>query len=255
MMKKLLAGCLTGLFMLGITSMAHAIPTLQLDITDGYYYEGFFLGEEESAHNSANAFELIALLDTTKPEFTDWQDYTYILSIALLPSADQVTPAPDFGSITIDTDLINVAGDMVYGNPPIASLFTNENDLPSHSVFDTYYTEIEFTFPTEATVGAYDVQTGESAPWFLHAKTFDVDVSGLDMGYAVHFDLFAYTTTTIYDVNTRAAFVEIIDVDSLIFAPFSHDATGAPIPEPATMLLFGTGLVGLAGVARRRSKK
>jgi len=28
-----------------------------------------------------------------------------------------------------------------------------------------------------------------------------------------------------------------------------------PVPEPATMILFGAGLIGLAGVARRRNKK
>ena len=38
------------------------------------------------------------------------------------------------------------------------------------------------------------------------------------------------------------------------FLSWSADSTTSPVPEPATMLLFGTGLVGLAGIARQKKR-
>lgn len=54
-------------------------------------------------------------------------------------------------------------------------------------------------------------------------------------------------------VVSRAVFSALVDISNNEFSVAGF-ANAAPVPEPATMLLFGTGLAGLAGIARRRKK-
>ncbi|MBE9571415.1 MAG: PEP-CTERM sorting domain-containing protein, partial [Proteobacteria bacterium] len=40
-----------------------------------------------------------------------------------------------------------------------------------------------------------------------------------------------------------------------IKTPFSHDGASTPAPEPATMLLLGSGLIGLGWFGRRKVRR
>jgi hypothetical protein len=216
---------------------AWALPLLQLDIAGGSYDAA-----SQTVVTSAQQFDLIALLNSRSTAGK------YYLSMAVTPAT--ATPA-DLGSFKVNGITVDVTADMVYGTPPAEWYMPSDpGDLPTHSIYPTYFFEYGFYFDPTKTTSAYNVQDeagrGLVGSGDLFYKTFALDVSGLNAG-GLHFDLYSE------DVNW-------FDVDVDKFAPFSHDAeyvagaTPEAVPEPGTLGLMGLGLAGISFFARRRQR-
>ena len=93
------------------------------------------------------------------------------------------------------------------------------------------------------TVTKYNTQDDPGASLFnetgfdMYFDEFVIDMSNLSPEVGLHFDLYALA-----DDGTKIAYK----------APFSHDAGGTPVPEPATLVLLGSGLTALAMFRRRK---
>ena len=124
---------------------------------------------------------------------------------------------------------------MEYGNPPLEEYLQN-NDLPSHGIYETYFQEHSFTLASAPMTALYNAQENPGGPdptvtsGPLYYQAFDVDVSGLSHGYAMHFDLY-----------TKLELENTIDK----FAPFSHDVLSAPVPGAVLLGLLGLGVAGV----------
>ncbi len=123
-----------------------------------------------------------------------------------------------------------------FGAPP----FEDTNSLAPHGIFDTYVEVYRLDFDTLGIVfNTQPGNPGDFLPGWI--ESLNINLSALTDG--LHIDLFRCSTGS---VETGDCIIQ----QGTDFAPFSHDATYVPVP--AAVWLFGSGLLGLVGVARRK---
>lgn len=162
---------------------------------------------------------------------------------------------PDQFSSTHDIGGVFAFADMANSDTGFTAGFTTDTDqLFISKNYDGSLTDIGNSSDEVSTVISTGLDSDRLYKLILSTDFSLISLSIFD-DFGANISPLGTITYNLNDVPSSFGFTGIVAQELATFDYFSVNGTAAPVPEPATMFLFATGLAGLAGTRLRRKYK
>ena len=227
MKKKFLAGLSVVLMFFGMSGIAGA-TTLTSKISVDNQFEIFLSTDATSqgiSFGSGNNWQTVYTPSTQLNAGTDYYLHVWGKNFPATHTIDGPNPAGFLGEFTLS------GTDHAFENNS-QTLFTNTTDWQGNK-----------TGWGDPSVGLTDFGANGVSPWGGHTAAIADSAHWIWAGVPDNRNFYPANDVSLFSARIISATV-----------PDQNPGVPSPTPEPATMLLFGLGLIGIAGAGRRKMK-